>query len=114
MLCYLRDGTKGKRGANEIESCAYDFIMSHLEIDIRRLWRAAKNSIFATMCMQLLTEHLSLNVIDHQFLETGHAEMECNSIHSKIEQKSKYVPVYTPTVWVQFIKDACITHHVPF
>ncbi|CAG9823943.1 unnamed protein product [Phaedon cochleariae] len=114
VMCYLWDETKGKRGANEIASCVYDFIMSHSEIEEVRMMSDGcggqqKNSIFATMCIQLLAEHPSLNVIDHRFFETGHTEMECDSIHSKIEKKSKYVPVYTPEGWAQLIRDARIT-----
>ncbi|XP_050308273.1 uncharacterized protein LOC126744763 [Anthonomus grandis grandis] len=35
--CYLWDETQGKRGANEIASCVYDFIMSHTKITTVRM-----------------------------------------------------------------------------
>jgi hypothetical protein len=57
------------------------------------------NTIFASMCMTLCQDHPNLESIDHKFLETEHSEMECDSIHSKIERKSKYVPVYVPEGW---------------
>lgn len=113
VMCYLWDETKGKRGSNEISSCVNDYIMSHSEIEAVRMMSDGcggqqKNSIFAAMCIQLLAEHPSLKVIDHRFFETGHTEMECDSIHSKIEKKAKYVPVYTPEGWAQLIRDARI------
>ncbi|CAG9826571.1 unnamed protein product [Diabrotica balteata] len=114
VMCYLWDETKGKRGSNEISSCVLDFVMSHSQIEAVRMMSDGcggqqKNAIFATMCIQLLAKHPSLKVIDHKFFETGHTEMECDSIHSKIEKKAKYVPVYTPEGWAQLIRDARIT-----
>lgn len=114
VKCYLWDETQGKRGANEIASCVYDFIMSHIEITEVRMMSDGcggqqKNSVFSSMCMHLLRNHQSLQVIDHRFFETGHSEMECDSIHSKIERKAKYVPVYTPDGWAQLIRGARVS-----
>lgn len=96
VKCYLWDETQSKRGANDIAFCVYDFIMSHSEIKSVRMMSDGcggqqKNSKFASMCMQLLINHQSLKVIDHRFFETGHSEMECDSIHFKVERKAKYV-----------------------
>ncbi|XP_050295978.1 uncharacterized protein LOC126735906 isoform X2 [Anthonomus grandis grandis] len=112
--CYLWDETQGKRGANEIASCVYDFIMSHTEITTVRMMSdecggQQKSSIFASLCMHLLRNHKFLQVIDHRFFETGHSEMECDCIHSKVERKAKYVPVYTPDGWAQLIRDARVS-----
>ncbi|XP_050315051.1 uncharacterized protein LOC126749406 isoform X2 [Anthonomus grandis grandis] len=68
-----------------------------------------KNSIFAAMCLQLCANHPTLLTVDHQFFETGHTEMECDSIQSKIERKAKHVPVYTPDCWAQVIRDSRIS-----
>lgn len=112
VKCYLWDETQGKRGANEIASCVYDFIMlSHNRISSVRMMSDGcggqqKNSIFATMCLELCINHPSLETVDHQFFEPGHTEMECDSIHSKVEKKSKHVPVYTPECWAQVIRDS--------
>lgn len=65
-----------------------------------------KNSIVVAMCLQVLLKHPKLQVIDHRFFEPGHTEMECDSIHSKIKQKSKNVPVYVPEGWAQLIRDS--------
>jgi predicted nucleotide-binding protein (sugar kinase/HSP70/actin superfamily) len=53
-----------------------------------------KNTVFAAMCMALYQDHPNLESIDHKVFETGHSEMECDSIHSIIEKKSKYGLVY--------------------
>jgi hypothetical protein len=72
-----------------------------------------KNTIFASMCMALCQDHPNLESIDHKFFETGHSGMECDSIHSKIEKKSKYVLVYAPDGWEQIIR-SCRKNPRPF
>ncbi|CAG9773225.1 unnamed protein product [Ceutorhynchus assimilis] len=110
-ICYLWDETQGKRGSNEIASCIYEYVLSNTEIKKGRMMSDGcgsqqKNSNFAAMCMYLISVHPSLKIIDHKFFETGNTEMECDSIHSKIEQKAKHVPVYIPEGWAQGIRDA--------
>jgi hypothetical protein len=100
-VCYLWNETDGKRGAVEIASCVCDYVMTQLNIKLVRMMSDGcggqqKNTIFASICMALCQDHPNLESIDHKFFETGHSEMECDSIHSKIEKKSKYVPVYVP------------------
>lgn len=68
-----------------------------------------KNSIFALLCMEVVKIHPTVDTIEHRFFETGHTEMECDSIHFKIEKKAKYVPVYTLEGWAQVIRDSRIT-----
>lgn len=46
-----------------------------------------KNSHFAAMCLKLLTDHTNLKTIDHKFFETGHTEMECDSLENRTEIK---------------------------
>lgn len=111
VLCDLWDETQGKRGANEISSCIYNYILQHNNIKEVKMMSDGcggqqKNSIFAEMCVSLLKTHPTLELIDHKFFQTGHTEMECDSIHSKIEKKSKYTPVYTPDGWAQIIHTA--------
>lgn len=111
VSCYVWNENQGNRGANEISSCISDFILSHKDITAVRMMSDGcggqqKNSIFAAMCLYLLNKHDTLETVDHAFFETGHTEMECDSIHSKIEKKAKHVPVYTPEGWDQLIRDS--------
>lgn len=113
VSCYLWDETQGNRGANEISTCIFMYIMNHPTITGVRMMSDGcggqqKNSIFASMCHFAIANHPTLKTIDHKFFETGHTEMECDSIHSKIEKKSKFVPVYVPEGWAQLIRDARI------
>lgn len=112
VCCYLWDEIQGNRGSNEISSCIFDYMMKQSSIitNVRMMSDGCggqqKNSIFALMCLHAVINHRTLETIDHKFFQTGHTEMECDSIHSKIEKKSKFVPVYVPEGWAQLIRDA--------
>jgi len=42
---------------------------------------------------------LPIEQIDHKFLETGHTQMEVDSMHACIKRASKAVEVYLPRDW---------------
>lgn len=82
---YLWSESNGNRGANEIASCIYDYVMSKSGIrgsnDVRQLCRPAKNYhyiIFSAMCLELVKRHPTLQIINHKYFETGHTGMECD------------------------------------
>ena len=53
--------------------------------------------------MRLLTyavQKTQLEIITHNFLESGHSYMECDSMHSAIETEKKYIAVYTIIDWM--------------
>lgn len=111
--CCLWDETQGKRGANEISSCIFSYLFSKTSITSVRMMSDScggqqKNSAFSAMCLYSVQNHPTLNSIVHKFFEPGHTEMECDSIHSKIESKSKYSPIYIPEGWAQMIRVARI------
>ena len=47
-----------------------------------------------------------VETITHNFLESGHSYMECDSMHSAIECEKKYVDVYTMIYWVSIFRRA--------
>lgn len=54
-----------------------------------------RNAGFSAMCLHAVKK-LSISVIDHKFMEPGHSQMECDSVHATIETARKNVPVYSP------------------
>ena len=42
---------------------------------------------------------MSIKIIDHKFLESGHSQMEVDSIHAAIETAKKSISVYMPRDW---------------
>lgn len=109
--CYTWDETEGKRGSTEIATCVYKYINSkpgitHVRMMSDNSGGQQKNVGFCCMLQYLVENHPTIETIDHAYFETGHSHMECDSIHSKIEQKSKNTPVYTPDGWAQIIRVA--------
>lgn len=49
---------------------------------------------------------LPINIIDQKFFIWGHSQMECDSMHGRIETESKNTPVYLPHKWVTIAKKA--------
>jgi hypothetical protein len=43
-------------------------------------------------------------VIDHQFLESGHTQMECDSMHAAIEFAKKKNEIFVPQQWATVIR----------
>lgn len=52
-----------------------------------------------------LSQQLGI-VIIQKYLEKGHTQMECDSIHARIETKLKNKPIYTPACYLNIIKEA--------
>ena len=48
----------------------------------------------------------NIDIIDHKFLESGHTEMECDSMHSTIEFAKKNTEIYTPNQWTTVVRMA--------
>ena len=51
-----------------------------------------------------------LEIITHNFQESGHLYMECDSMHSAIETEKKYIDVYTIIDWISIFRRARRRH----
>ena len=51
-----------------------------------------------------------LEIITHNFLESGHSYMECDIMHSAIETEKKYIDVYTIIDWMSIFRRARCQH----
>lgn len=117
-FCYMWPECEGNRGANDIASCLYDFIINqlpHLNPNAKKLVMYSdscpgqnKNSIVTTMLM--LTAKLSpqLQSIEHKFLVPGHTHMEADTDHALIERKKKHtsMDIHLPRDWYQLVRTA--------
>ena len=52
----------------------------------------------------LQSETTSLLEINQKYLESGHTQMECDSVHSAIERAKNDVEIYIPRQWINVIK----------
>lgn len=104
-LCYnYVDDSIGKRGANVVSSCLFNFIEKNASKGIKefRFWSdhcasQNRNSIVYSLYVYAAKK---FNVSKYRrFLEKGHTQNEGNSIHSVIERASKSKIIYTAEEW---------------
>ena len=103
--CFIWDETEGMRGSCEIATC--------LVMYLRSLPRTVKEvTIYSDCCggqnrNQNLTAALihavntipNIEVINQKYLETGHTQMECDSMHASISYAKKNTPIFVPSEW---------------
>jgi hypothetical protein len=110
-FCYVWDQTVGKRGSDEINSCVLDFIEQKVKKGMKELHSYSDNCsgqnknqfLFSMLCMA--AEKFGIKII-HRWLEKGHTQMECDSMHGRIEIKVKRVDIFTPSQWYGHIRTA--------
>ena len=112
--CYVWDQTTGKKGAIEIASCVWNFIRRKVAQGVLKFIFYSdncvpqnKNSILFSMYL-LACRKFGIS-IEHRYLEKGHTQMECDSMHARIEAKSRNVTVYVPAQWYGLIRSAKVT-----
>jgi len=64
-----------------------------------------RNKNFSAMCLRAVKEY-SIECIDHLFMESGHSQMEVDSVHSTIENACRNQDVYAPTDYYKIISMA--------
>ena len=101
--CYLWSEVDAKRGACEIGS-ALHLQLLFLPVNIKHviLYSDAcsgqnRNQFTATVLMHAVVNLPTIEIIDHKFLESGHTQMECDSMHSAIEFAKKKTDIYIPS-----------------
>lgn len=106
--CYLWDETQGRRGSCEIGSC----ILLHLNSLSTATSKVEevtyysdtcggqnRNQFVASALMYCIKKDEKIKCINQKFLESGHSEMECDSIHATIEHAKQLTKVYVPSQW---------------
>ena len=105
MTCYLWNETEGKRGSNEIGTCLYQYLQSLPNTDKHVCFYSDscsgqnRNQYMANMLHHAVCKFPNIEVIDHKFLETGHTQMECDSVHATIEHTKKATSIFVSSQW---------------
>lgn len=117
-FCYMWPECEGNRGANDIASCLYNFIINqlpNLHPNAKKLIMFSdscpgqnKNSIVTTMLMLVAKLSPQLQSIEHKFLVPGHTHMEADTDHALIERKKKRtnMDIHLPRDWYQLVRTA--------
>lgn len=64
-----------------------------------------RNKYLLAMHMELI-KSLPFDSIEHNYLETGHTQMNVDSMHSAIERAAKPISIYTQNEWCNVIRKA--------
>lgn len=110
-FCYFWHETDGERGSDEIGTA----ILRQVE----RLSGQAKEIIFYCDCcggqnrnkfigalLLFINNNFNFDKVSIKYLESGHTQMEVDSMHSSIEQAKKNVSVYSPDEWMTIIRNS--------
>ena len=110
-FCYCWTEIDGKRGSCEIGTCLYKYIKQLppevTEVTLYSDTCGGQNRnqhVVAMLLYAVQTTHIS--VIHQKFLESGHSEMEVDSMHASIERTKKFTPVYTALDWHTIFRSA--------
>jgi hypothetical protein len=58
-----------------------------------------RNQCVAACLLYVVTTNPNVHTIDLKFLETGHTQMECDSMHSVIEHSKQKTTICVPSQW---------------
>ncbi|XP_071480067.1 uncharacterized protein [Diadema antillarum] len=104
VLCFLWSEVQGNRGSCEVGSCLIHLLqalpdtVTHVTLYSDCCGGQNRNKFVSAALMYVVrTSHIK--VIDQKYLESGHTQMECDSVHSAIERTKRKVAVYHPNQW---------------
>ncbi len=109
--CFLWSEIDGKRGSNEIGSCLLQFIrglppeISKLRLFCDSCGGQNRNQNVAAALLWA-AQKSRMNEIVINFLETGHTQMQCDSMHAAIENEKRHKAVYCLNDWVNIMTSA--------
>ena len=111
-FCYMWPEHVAERGSNEMASCVLAYIKKKSEEGYKIIFLFSdncagqnRNRFIPTMMWHALNT-LSLEKIEHCFLEKCHTQNENDSVHSSITNAAKKVEIYTPDQWYQTVRFA--------
>ena len=102
---YIWDETQGKKGSCEIATCLLKHLGS-LQSNVTNVTMFSdccagqnRNQYLVAALWKFVQENKNITQVNNKYLETGHTQMEVDSIHASIELAKKGVKVYVPHEW---------------
>lgn len=101
----------GSKGSSEIATCLWH-ILKNLDPVVKEITFYSdtasgqnRNCINAAMFLKAVSD-LPVEVVNQKFMESGHSEMECDSVHSAIEARGNKIDIFTPEGWYTTVRTA--------
>lgn len=95
--------------ANEFASCIVDYLEAHPTYNEFILWSDGcgyqnRNLVLSNALLKFATEKKKR--VTQKYLERGHTQMECDSVHSVIERKLRNRDIHVPAEYAAVIRGA--------
>lgn len=108
-FCFLWNETTGKRGSNEIGTTMFKMLttLNDQVCDVilySDCCGGQNRNRFIAALLMYMNATLNLKSITMKFLESGHTQMEADSMHSAIESRKKKACVYSPEEWPTILR----------
>lgn len=110
-FCFLWNETEGQRGSDEVGTSMFTKI-SELPTSVKNVIMfcdccgGQNRNRFIANLLVYMNRNLQLDSIEIKFLESGHTQMEVDSMHSAIEGAKRNIPVFSPDEWPTIIASA--------
>ena len=106
---YLWHEGEGGVSANEFASCIVDYLETHPTYTEFILWSDGcgyqnRNLVLSNALLKFATERKKQ--VTQKYLQRGHTQMECDSVHSVIERKLRNRDVHVPAEYAAVIRGA--------
>lgn len=104
--CYMWTEVEGQRGSNEISTCIYKYLESlpksvqHVIFYSDTCTGQNRNQYMTAALHHAVNNIPHLKIIEQKYLESGHSQMEVDSMHACIEKQCKGVRVHHPDQWI--------------
>lgn len=112
-FCYFWHEGESGRGSNEIASCVLKYLRQvdeegkkHVVLFSDTCGGQNRNKIFSTALIHFIATSKNIEKIEHKYFESGHSQMECDSMHSAIERSFKNKEVDLPCGYIEHMKSA--------
>lgn len=106
---YLWHEGEAGLSANEFASCIVHYLEEHPLYDEYILWSDGcgyqnRNLLLSNALLRFATEHQK--PVTQKYLEKGHTQMECDSVHSVIERSLRHREICVPAEYAAVIRGA--------
>lgn len=108
-FCFLWTEVNGQKGSSEISTALLKWIQQ-LPVNITNIFLFSdtcsgqnRNQYIAVLFLYIVI-HSTINIITHNFMESGNSYMEVDSMHSTIESAKKNVLMYTIHDWLNIYR----------
>jgi hypothetical protein len=113
---YMWHETDASKGASEVATCLWQ-LLSDLPPQVSEVTfysdtasRQNRNTILSAMFLRSLSLPDNLKTINQKLMESGHSEMECDSVHSSIEDRGRKIDIFVPDQWYRVARTAKLSN----